>query len=177
MTQTINITAGEGDTADTVVLNGIPAEIWAKFKEHAQRQFPANGELAWAAFLSEVIVAAGGGDGETVSYFMTKVPWTNAQKMADLLANVSLTWEQFHAYLLRAVAVSDTNVRLLNFTNTNKSGTVIALGIDPLVFENIQQATGKTPEIVLATVLASAANGALSFGPDTQWIEPVKTDA
>jgi hypothetical protein len=172
MTQQINITVGEGDTSEVVTLNGIPADMWTRFKEHAALQFPSSGELGWAQYLSEVIAAAGGGD-EMLSYFMTKVPVKYGQALADHLSQVSLTWPEFHALLLRT-AVMDHQLRLSTFRDSGHTGVFIMMGINPEWFTKVEEAAGKGFEAVMATILFSAGNGSLVFGPDSKFLEPAK---
>ena len=174
MTQQINITVGSGDTEEQVILAGIPSDIWDRFKAKAALQFPSQGELGWAAYLSEVIVAAGG-EGDVRSYFMTKVPGEYADAVAAHLAQVSLTWEQFHAYMLRS-AIVPGQLRMTNFRGSEKMGMLICLGLDPNVFGKVQEQTGQTFEVVMATILASAQAGQLQMGPGTVYLEPVKSD-
>lgn len=172
-TQTINISAGD-ETPEVVNLAGIPLDIWERFKANAERQFPKDGDLAWAAYLSEVIVAAGGGDGETVSYFMTKVPTAYALEIQNQLSQVGMTWTQFHAYLLRAASFAPNNLRLANFSQSGHTGVFIALGVDPQTFLNVEEQTGTGFERVMATVLATAQAGLLQFPADMKFIETIK---
>lgn len=172
MTQTIEIKAGSGSQTDAVSLDGIPIDIWEKFKANAQRQFPKDGDLAWAAYLSEVIVAGSGGDGETVSYFMTKVPKRFALAVQRVLANVRLTWDQFHLAFLNAAAIAPQNVRFTNFQNTPHTGMYIAMGLNPAMFKKVEEVAGVSFERVMASILISAELGKLAFGPDTTFVEP-----
>lgn len=169
--QTVNITAGNGPNAETVSIDGIPIEIWERFKTNAQRQFPKDGDLAWAAYLSEVIVAGSGTDGESVSFFMTKVPKKFALAIQRLLSQVSLTWDQFHRKLLKAAATPQ-NVRLTNFTNSPHTGMYIAMGLDPALFKKVEDIAGVSFERVMATVFISAELGNLDFGPNPVFVEP-----
>jgi hypothetical protein len=173
------ITIQIGEDGPKHELSGIPALAWDRFSAAAKLQFPKQGEDAWAAFLSEVIMAISGGD-KTVTYFMTGVPAENAAAIHGLLQQIGFTWDRFHAYLLRA-SVLPNNLRLVNFSrrpedgdNAQKYGTVIITGIDPVAFSKTEDAVGHSFEQVMGTVLAAAAVGTLTFSAETTFIEPIK---
>src|SRR5258706_187379 len=127
----IKVVINEGPDSDT--LEGIPPEIWASFKERAKKNFKDRGDDAWAFFLSEVILAVGGGTDEVASYFMTDVPLANARALEDIFEQANLKWDLFHAYLL-TVALKDKHLRIINFTGKD-FGTFIATGIPLTAFE------------------------------------------
>lgn len=152
-------------------IEGIPPEAWARFKNAAKVQFPDAGDDAWARFLSEVIMAGAGGDDKFVTYFMTSVPLEYATALHSILNQVQFSWDKFHAYLLHSAAKQD-NFRVVRFHDTDHMGTFLALGIDPVLYTKVQEATGKSFEIVMATFLAAAANGTLKFSPEATYLEP-----
>ncbi len=166
----IVIDEGDKDGEGYAEIEGIPTEAWQRFKENAKVQFPKSGDDAWASFLSEVIVAGSGGDGENVTYFMTGVPITYAQAIQRLFQQVELSWEQFHAILLQTAVLPD-QFRITRFHGEHK-GIFIALGLDPAAFANMQDKTQHSFEVVMSTLLAAAASGTITFSPDTTYLEP-----
>lgn len=159
-------------------IEDIPAEAWGRFKEAAKKQFPKSGDDAWAAFLSEVIVAGSGGDGETVTYFMTDVPVNSAIAMQKALEQIGVdSWDRFHAYLLRAVSIPDM-LRIINFIvpegGSQQFGTFIATGLDPQTFSKLEEAVkGESFERIMATFLAAARDGTLEFKQDIKLLDSV----
>lgn len=145
-------------------IEGIPEEVWKKFKEHAAKQFPSVPvEDAWAHWLSEAIMAIGGGNGKVTSILMTDVPIDNADAVERVLAQAEWTWDQFHAYLLRA-AIHPGMVRIINFNDQPQNfGTFIATGLKPETFGKLRFHTGHEPEQVLAAIFDGAAHGSIKF--------------
>lgn len=156
-------------------IEDIPAVAWERFKEAAKKQFPKNGDDAWAAFLSEVIVAGSGGDSESVTYFMTGVPLAMATAIHNLLTQINFTsWDQFHAYLLQA-SVQENAVRLVNFIpepgKDREWGTLIVTGLHSDTFRNVEAQAGVSFERAFGTILNAARYGKFTFGEETQWLE------
>lgn len=170
MSQTINIAVG--DQGEVVTLSGIPADMWTRFKERSEKQFPTNEGMGWAQYLSEVIAAVGG-ENDNASYFMTNVPIDYVNALAAHLAQVEMTWNEFHALLLRTALVGK-QLRIANFKDSGSDGVFIALGVDPSWFKRVEEVTGRGFEAVMATILFSAGNGSLAFGPESQFLEPIK---
>ncbi len=168
-TKTLRIVVDENEDGGTV--EGIPAEAWNRFRDAAKRQFPDAGDDAWARFLSEVIMAGAGGDDNFVTYFMTSVPIEYARALHEELNHVQFSWDKFHAYLLHS-AVKQGNFRMVRFHDTANMGTFIGVGLDPKMFDKVQEVTGKPFEIVMATLFAAASNGTLKFADDNAWLEP-----
>ncbi len=168
-TRTLRIVVDDGSDGGTI--EGIPAEAWDRFKSAAALQFPDAGEDAWARFLSEVVMAGAGGDNDFVTYFMTSVPLEYATALHNILNQVKFSWDKFHAYLLHS-AVKNDNFRIVRFHDTGNMGTFVAVGLDPQLYSKVEEATGKSFEIVMATVLAAAANGTITFSPETTYLEP-----
>lgn len=169
--KTLRIVVDDGTDGGTI--EGIPSEAWDRFRAAAKLQFPDAGEDAWARFLSEVVIAGAGGDDKLVTYFMTGVPIQYAQAVHTLLENVQFTWDKFHAYLLHASIIPD-NVRMVRFHNDEQknTGVFMAFGLDKNAFAKVEDATGRSFETVMATLLGAAAVGTLTFSPETTFLEP-----
>jgi hypothetical protein len=145
-------------------IEGVPEEIWEKFKERTKINFPNRGDDAWAFFISEVILAVGGGTNEVASYFMTDVPLKNAKALEDIFAQANLKWDLFHAYLL-TVAVRDKHLRIINFTGEDRQefGTFIATGIPMKALAQIEQVSGASVEDFMAALFLAASEGTITL--------------
>jgi hypothetical protein len=177
--QTIEI--GIEEDGEVHRLTGIPQVAWERFCENAKRQFPKHGDDAWAAYLSEVVVAVSGGDQEKVTYFMTDVPRPYAEAVHRAFAQIGLTWDRFHAYLINA-AVKPDNLRLVRFHpkdgEEQKFGTLIVAGVPHEVFAKFEGAVeGKTFEGIVATLFLAAENGTLKFVPEGQFAQAIDLHA
>jgi hypothetical protein len=175
MPQLVEIQVNED--GETHRLSGIPDVAWERFTKAAEKHFPKAGKDAWAQFLSEVIVAGSGG-ADAVTYFMTDVPRANAEAMEKLLANVGWSWDKFHAYLLRAVAI-DNSCRLIAFGETgqpDRYGTLIITGIKQEAWANLERVSGTSVERLMATFMLAATEGTLRFSPDADFAKPTKED-
>lgn len=140
-------------------IDDIPQQIWDRFLENSKQHFPKEGENAWAAVLSEVIFAIAGGNDKTVTTFMTDIPRANADAIEDVLAQVNLTWDRFHAYMLNA-ALKPGHIQLANFPDKpEQMGMLIILGIRPFVFQHIEQSVNMTLTQLVAGIINAADNG------------------
>lgn len=140
-------------------LEGIPTEVWERFKTQAKAEFPQAGDDAWAHWLSEAILAVGGGTSEVKTYFMTDVPINIAKTLDDILSHADWTWERLHAYILQA-ASRPGHLRIINFTESPQNfGTFIATGIRPEAFGKLKANTGFTIENFLAVIFDGLAKG------------------
>lgn len=162
MSKTVTITFNE--EGDNLSLDGIPADVWARFKENAKRDFPKAGEDAWAHYLSEIIMGQGGGTKDTKTVFMTDIPTENVEALDGILRQTGRSWDEFHAYLLMA-AVRPGQIRLVNMVDPGKAnyGTFIATGLKPEVFANIDKSTGIDFEKVMAAIFDGASQGTISI--------------
>src|SRR5260221_4382663 len=158
----VKLTINEGPEGNTI--DDIPSDIWSNFKERAKKNFPDRGDDAWAYFLSEVILAVGGGTNEVVSYFMTDVPIANARALEDALAQANLKWDIFHAYLL-TVAVKRANLRIINFSSPERQefGTFIATGIPLNSFAQIEKVSGGSFEDFMAALFLASSEGIITL--------------
>lgn len=159
MPKVISLTINEGPDGATV--NGIPESVWERFVENAKAHFPDQGDDAWAAYLSEAIFAASGGN-ENVTFFMTDVPKKNAEALDRTLKQVKFSWDAFHAYLLKA-AIEPGAIRVISFDPDNFLGTVIITGLIPSAFNQLEQSTNVPVEALLAAVFNAAAFGQVTF--------------
>lgn len=169
----LTITVDDGDSGVEHSLSGIPSTAWERFRENAKAHFPKSGDDAWASFLSEVILSVSGGDA-SVTYFMTDVPRENAEALDAILKQMGFTWDKFHAYLLRS-ALKEAHTRVIRLVEPNGDipyGVFIATGLKPELFAKIEQATGKSFEIVLGSILLAAQEGTLQFSPESTFVEP-----
>lgn len=175
MAHKITITVDEDGGGLTHSLSGIPAEAWEKFCETAKIEFGRkHGEDAWAAFLSEVIMAASGGD-ETVTYFMTDVPRDKAEALSAVVGQAGFTWDRLHAYFLHSAPLAN-HFRIISMINEenpkeHKLGTFVVTGLDPIAFHKIEKATGKSFEQVMGSLLIAATEGTISFAPENEYAE------
>jgi hypothetical protein len=155
----VKLIINEGPDGNTI--EDIPAEFWANFKERCKVNFPDRGDDAWAYFISEVILAVGGGTEAVTSYFMTDVPRANAEALEDTLAQANLKWDMFHAYLLH-IATKPRHLRVINF-NGNEQGTFIATGVPMKAFDAIEKASGAGVEDFMAALFTAANEGQITL--------------
>lgn len=163
MSKTVTITFNE--EGENLSLDGIPAEIWARFRQNAQKDFPKAGEDAWAHYLSEIIMGVAGGTRDSKTVFMTDVPTANVEALEDTIRQTGRGWDEFHAYLLQA-AVVPGSIRLINMVDRDKLhlGTFIATGLNPELFRYFKEASGHEIENVMAAIFdAAMSRGSITF--------------
>lgn len=148
-------------------IDDIPQDEWNRFMENSKLHFPKEGDNAWAAVLSEVIFAIAGGNDKTVTTFMTDIPRANADAIADVLEQVGLTWDRFHAYMLNA-ALKPGHIQIANFPDRpEQMGMLLILGIRPHVFAHIEQSVQMTlPQLVAGIINAADNGGKITFSAD-----------
>lgn len=140
-------------------IEDIPQEQWDLFLKNSKEHFPKEGENAWAAVLSEVILSIAGGTDKSVTTFMTDIPRANADALADVLSQVNLTWDRFYAYMLNA-ALKNGHIQIANFPDKpEQMGMLIVLGIRPHVFSHIEKNTGHSLTSLVAGIIQVADNG------------------
>lgn len=162
---------------DGAKLDGIPTDVWNRFREHAKNQFPSAGDDAWAQFLSEVILAvAGGTTGENAvaTYFMTDIPKANYVALAERLESAQLKFEELHARMLVSATV-DKALRVIAFNDPSKPvmeqfpGIFIVTGLKTDAFtrfeENNKGNDGKpySFEHLMAAFFNAAMNGTVKL--------------
>lgn len=158
----LRISAAGGHGPGTATVDGIPADLWARFVERATEIMPEKGADAWASVLSEVVASMGGG-GSTHTLIMTDIPNSAADALDAVAAEVDESPDGLIAQLYRYADAGALHlVRMHDDLKQQPSHLVVLYGVPQRHWDawaKLAAMVDETPESLFGLLLQLIEQG------------------
>ena len=175
----LRISAAGGHGSGTATVDGIPADLWARFVERATETMPEKGADAWASVLSEVVASMGGG-GSTHTLIMTDIPNSAADALDAIAAEVDESPDGLIAQLYRYADAGALHlVRMHDDLKQQPSHLVVLYGVPQRHWDawaKLAAMVDETPESLFGLLVQLAEQGKVKANKEVDGTTPPNGD-
>lgn len=165
----LRISAAGGHGPGTATVDGIPADLWARFVERATEIMPEKGADAWASVLSEVVASTGGG-GSTHTLIMTDIPNSAADALDAVAAEVDESPDGLIAQLYRYADAGALHLVRMHDDLKQPSHLVVLYGVPQRHWDawaKLAAMVDETPESLFGLLVQLAEQGKVKANKET----------